>query len=62
MQFNFNVVAEMGATKTIRRNPKSVAQIFNLLYRRIAFCQAFQRSCGVLCLKPSRLQIGDTAD
>ena len=40
----------------------SVAQIFNLLYRRIAFCRACEcpevsRTCD-----PCRLQIGDTAE
>jgi hypothetical protein len=41
---------------------RCVAQIFNLLYRRIAFCTARRLLPASTYRKPCRLQIGDTAD
>jgi len=41
---------------------KAVAQIFNLLYRRIAFCRGPRTLPGLEVLEACRLQIGDTAD
>ncbi|MEW6305743.1 MAG: hypothetical protein AB1705_19870, partial [Verrucomicrobiota bacterium] len=46
-----------------RRDPKGfVAQVSNLLYRRLPACVASRASsrCAALEAKPSRLEIGDT--
>jgi hypothetical protein len=42
--------------------PPEVAQICNLLYRRIAFCRALTTPTGYGLSTLCRLQIGDTAD
>jgi hypothetical protein len=45
-----------------RAAPGGVAQIFNLLYRRIGFCEATP-AAGLPSLRTAcRLQIGDTAE
>src|ERR1041385_771075 len=41
---------------------RRVAQIFNLLFRRIAFCGAWRSPVALRVAMRSRLQIGETAD
>jgi hypothetical protein len=53
----------MSNDRSLNRNaPSGVAQIFNLLYRRIEFCKAFERSSVFGHSDACRLQIGDTAE